>query len=210
MERAVEEEASNVRTVVVGPDGTEFLLGMLRPAMTILSVKQELARKSHYSPSAQCLFVIEDKRRVENFELMDDERILEAVRYAGSGSKLLLSLVVDVHSDAAEFFKTLRPSATPNLEIKRRGDPQSWPLGVAFVPAHPELLVVTAFRSNQVRVYREQVLLCTLGREDGLREDGLREDGLRDENRPSQNAAVKFESPFGIAVTNSNLVIVTE
>jgi DNA-binding beta-propeller fold protein YncE len=71
------------------------------------------------------------------------------------------------------------------------------PSGCAFVPAKPDLIVVTLYGANQVRVHhlRTGAMLCKLGRDGGLSGD---EDG-------------EFKGPLGVAVTaNSNFVVVSD
>ena len=78
-----------------------------------------------------------------------------------------------------------------------------YPFGIAMVPAHPHLMVVTAHDSNQVRVYDtmgvgsggSSRLVCKFGKDDGSEGSGEGE----------------FSHPWGVAVTeDSAFVVVAE
>jgi DNA-binding beta-propeller fold protein YncE len=172
------------------------------PALTILWVKEHLANISDMPLADQSMFLIGDKRQsVEDFELQNCESISQVAQYAAAPmTELRLAVLMRSLNNVADFIRALPPSATPELTIgdmtEGNEDHQlNWPLGIAFVPAHPELVVVTAFRGNQVRVYRQHTMLCMIGREDGYLGEGGGE----------------FESPFGVVVTtDSKFVVVTE
>ena len=131
----------------------------------------------------------------------------------GAGEVLKLYVAVGMAVDACEWVRGMAAmgvgaealSARIGDGTKGHGDHQlKLPLGIAIVPAHPHLVVVTAYSSNQVRVYdtsgggsgsSRSRLVCKMGREGGSEEVGKGE----------------FHCPWGVVVTeDSALVIVSE
>jgi hypothetical protein len=68
--------------------------------------------------------------------------------------------------------------------------------GVSFVPAHPDIILVTLMEINQVRAYnfKKGLLLCTIGRTDW---------------RPG-NGEYEFLNPLQVAVSESSCIVVAD
>ena len=131
----------------------------------------------------------------------------------GAGEVLKLYVVVGTGGDACEWVRGMAAMGVGAEALSARigdgteghGDHQlNYPLGIATVPVHPHLMVVTASDSHQVRVYdtrgggsgsSSSRLVCKMGREDGRKGQGEGE----------------FNGPWGVVVTaDSAYVIVAE
>jgi hypothetical protein len=134
--------------------------GELLQSATILSVKQELASKTDMPVGSQSLYLIEDSRQEGDLELKNSETVRQAVEYsAASMTELQFAVMLGLQGgNAADLMKALPPSAPPVLKLDLIEDSQhdSRLFGVAFVPAHPELVVVAAWRWHRIAVYHRQ------------------------------------------------------
>jgi hypothetical protein len=129
---------------------------------------------------------------LSDLELANKLTIYEIQKFAPSAPELKLAVVVGLKAyDAAEFVNE-QPSVRYKEVIgdgtEGAGDMQLHdPNGVAFVPTHPELIIVTTRASQSLRIYDlpSKTLLCKVGRRDG--------------QTGEQNG--EFKDPYGVAIT---------
>jgi hypothetical protein len=202
---------ATVPASVVAADGAEYSLGEVEFTATILSVKKLLATKSVMRVGSQSMFLIDDTRQgVDNLELKNQEKVSDVLQYAESATDLKLAVMMDLLiNDAAEFVQKLTPQVEPTLTIGNGGgadaDDRSlnYPKNACLVPAHPDLLIVAACDSHQLRVFRRDMeeqgapptLVCTVGKGDARKGSAERE----------------FYEPWGLAISqDSTHVLVSE
>jgi DNA-binding beta-propeller fold protein YncE len=208
-----------ISATALSADGTTHALNNLKPTDTILTAKQQLATMTDMLVSAQSLFLLEDTREgVDDLELPNDALISVVKSYAmTTATNLQFAVMIGLKNDnAAEFVKALTPATfhsssnhlpkpSPedhfvvlgNGECGNTDETLNRPRGITFVPAYPELLIVAACGSHQVRVYHidSGELLLSLGDKDGQHGDG----------------ECEFFEPWSVEITpDSQYVVVAE
>ena len=203
--------------------GTVHTLGPVALTTTVREVKHKLAQVSDMSVGSQTLFHrgVKGEGNVD-WRLGDSETMGQVRQYrkngdgggevgAGGGAGEVLQLYVLLGTAVDDAYKWVRDMDAGNKALSARigdgtaghGDHQlNKPHGIATVPAHPHLMVVTVFSSHQVRVYDTRGggsgssrLVCKMGKEDGNKGWGEGE----------------FNAPWSVAVTeDSAFVIVSE
>jgi hypothetical protein len=181
---------------VLTPDGQTVDLGELIPSQTVQSVKAALAAKSGIPAGSQHLFWLEDTRKeVEDFALKDDMLLSEAMAYTGDATdNLPASLEFSVfigEVSVVDFVSALSPK--PDYTIDNGLDR---PIGVAFVPSRPHLLLVADFGAHCV-------VLCNMLKKEVVATFGKQGSGNGE-----------FERPYGVVATESEehglVVVVSE
>jgi hypothetical protein len=180
----------------VAADGTAYALGELVVSATIFNVKQKLSTMSEMSTSCQSLYLVEDVREEQDdLELKNHETLREVRKHAGDTQELEIAIMVGLSDDVAEFLKAIEAdvSGVPDNYLKDNGSNAnlSAPFAVAFVPMHPDLLVVSEHAGNDVCIYHQQrqERLCS---------------------REAQDSCDLF-GPWGVTVTSdAEYVLVTE
>jgi hypothetical protein len=132
-------------------DGREYQLGVIQPTATILSVKALLAAQPGIRIDRLAVYLIDDARHEEQSpELKSHETLSMVQQYqvqAETCTELRFAAVLGGNSCVADFIQSLSPSPKPHLIIDFSHFVSSmqsdFPLGVACVPAHPNLVVVT-------------------------------------------------------------------
>jgi hypothetical protein len=190
---------------VLTGDGIAYPLGELKPSDTVLSVKQKLGTLTHMLVAQQFLYLVDDTREgVDDLQLRNNELMSTVKDFSSLPTVLQFAVVIGQNDNAAEMVKSLPPSAHPEFKIGDKiaeifSDRLHDPKGVAFIPAHSELLVTATHAHHQVRVYhRSGTLLCYIGR-------GLEKEGAEGTEKG------EFSGPWGVAVTaDSTHVVVSE
>jgi hypothetical protein len=184
-------------------DGRSHTLGILMPTDSVLTVKQKLATLTEMSIARQSLYLIDDCRAGDgtvDLELSNDDILSVVQGYVVSKTRLQFAVMLGLKNDnASKFVEDLPPSAAPTLILGDRihTGAMMYPRGVAFVPAYPELMVLTVCNHNQVRVYHRHTgaLLCSMGKE----------------NFGHGDREGEFYFPWGVAVTSdSSFVVVAD
>jgi DNA-binding beta-propeller fold protein YncE len=178
-------------TTAVLASGTTYALGDVLLDTTIFALKQKLSTQCEISVRQQSMYAIDDTREGEDLELKNGETVGEAVCYSGSSTTelqiaVMSGLCVD---DVAEFVANM-PSAQPALELAAN----KACYGVAFVPGHLNLVVITSWGNNSVKVYDQLQpggkMLCQIG-------------GVRGGNGDEQ-----LSHPRGVVVTADSATVV--
>jgi hypothetical protein len=182
-------------------------------------VKQSLsARWGLGLPSTQQLYLIDEGRSDEesDLELHDHETAKEIMAYSTDTQMLRLTVLLGLtQRNLGEFLQNLQANPVPKLFIGGgdKNDHNSSiarqinrPVGVAFVPAYPHLLLVTSRDDHKLRMFDSRMgngwglLLCQIGK-----------DGPRKYNGKTGGGEGEFSGPWGVVVTgDSEFVIVAD
>jgi hypothetical protein len=138
------ETAGSVQASAVTADGTSYSIGSLTPGTTISEVKTLLARVSDIHAASQQLYLIDDTRQdMEDLELQNHEIISGVLKYSTSPVILQFALMIGLKGHSlAEFVKALPGSSPPSITVGCSPIELRRPRGIAFIPAHPHLMVV--------------------------------------------------------------------
>jgi DNA-binding beta-propeller fold protein YncE len=183
------DDTINIHLEVTTAEGVTVKL-QLSPTTTVLMVKQEVESELGIRPREACIFSGKNART----EKLQDEETLDSL-LVGEVAKLELLLLVE-QADAQQVVPEL--AAEPSLILgdgtKGYGDMQlHFPIGVAFIAAHPDWLVTTERLGHRIKIsnIRTGALVCNFG------EEGVGEG--------------QFCYPTGVAVTSgSSFVIVAD
>jgi hypothetical protein len=159
----------------------------LPPAATVLMVKQEVERKLGIRPREAIVF---SGNKAHTKKLLDEETLDSLL--VGEESKLELLLLVE-QADAQQVVPEL--SAEPSLVLgdDTRGDGDTqlyYPLGAAFIGAHPDWLVTTEQGGHRIKIsnIRTGALVCKFGNEG--------------------TGEAQFFYPTGVAVTSDSFFVI--
>jgi DNA-binding beta-propeller fold protein YncE len=183
------DDTTNIQLEVTTGEGVTVKL-QLPPTATVLMVKQEVESKLGIRPREACMF----SGNTAHTEKLPDEETLDSL-LVGEEAKLELLLLVE-QADAQQVVPEL--AAEPSLVLgdgtDGNGDTQlNYPLGAAFIGAHPDWLVTTEFYGHRIKIsnIRTGALVCKFGKQ-GIGEG-------------------QFKYPTGVAVTSdSSFVVVTD
>jgi DNA-binding beta-propeller fold protein YncE len=204
-----DEDEEYVKVEVVTGEGVTLKLTLSQTA-TVLTVKQAVERKEGILSRDACMFVNDEARADE----LADHETLGSLSNQGKGAALVMSLLV-AKADAQEVVPAL--PAEPDMVLgdgePGRDDGQvNDPRGVAFVPSHPNWLVVTEFDGHRIKIVDtfKSELICELGNEQ--EEDAEQEyDERGEDDRYRGDGEGEFSSPWGVAVTSdSSFVLVAD
>jgi hypothetical protein len=170
----------------------------MQRSQTIREVKEILGTKSGLSRGSQ-LFVLDDKRTdIDDLSLKFHETVGQVMEYTESDTELLLAVMAGNSTSAIDLCGFISPDALVTIGTGRPGsgddafkNPQG---GMAFVPAHPDFLIVSDYDNHRVKIHHTQTgaLIYQLGGEQSLAEGG-------------------FSGPYDIAVSaDSEQVLVCE
>jgi hypothetical protein len=152
-----------VLTSALTVDGQTIDLGLVGRFETIASVKQLVAAKSGLNAGRQQVFVIDDTRDDSaNLALKNFDTVQQATEYsaacANAGDEggeaedgnvhLQLAVMIENEADMAEFVADILQK-----ELLQLGDGLDKPIGVAFVPTLPHLLLSAEMYGNTITVY---------------------------------------------------------
>jgi DNA-binding beta-propeller fold protein YncE len=180
---------TNIHLEVTTGEGATVKL-QLPPTATVLMVKQEVESELGIRPREAIVFSSNKAHQ----EKLPDEETLDSL-LVGEEAKLELLLLVE-QADAQQVVPEL--SAEPSLVLgdgtAGAGNTQlNYPLGAAFIAAHPDWLVTTEMGGCLIKIsnIRTGALVCKFGKQ------GSDEEQLR--------------CPMGVAVTSdSSFVIVAD
>jgi DNA-binding beta-propeller fold protein YncE len=188
-----DDEEVAVEAITGGGETHKFTLP---PSATVLMLKQQVERDAGFKSAEVKLYVHDDLREEE----LENGETLGSLR-RGEGLAVLITLMVHHTTDTQEVIAGLAAEADLVLGDGKRGDGDDQlcaPVGVAFVPDHPDWLVTTESRSHRVKIsnIHTGALICKFGE---------RGDGVFD--REGNN----FSLPWGVAVTSdSSFVVVVD
>jgi hypothetical protein len=147
-EEEEELDSDPIPASALAADGTTYSLGSVRPAQTILQVKQMLSKLSDMPVGSQSMYLMDDTRNVAitaNLELRNHERISKVVEYTSSPTELQFAVMLLANGSLADFVQALPPSAPPQMTY---GDGKvaslNNPVGISFVPGVPDALVMVS------------------------------------------------------------------
>jgi DNA-binding beta-propeller fold protein YncE len=159
----------------------------LPPDATVLRVKEEVEREVGINPRDACIFANDAACEEE----LANTTMLRSLRRA-KGAKVEMSLLVE-QADAQQVV----PAMASEADVIIGEGSMSGPSGVAFVPAHPDWLVVTDVGTSPcvtITNISTGALVCHFGED------------TQDDDQPGQ-----FDLPLGVAVTSdSSHVIVAD
>jgi hypothetical protein len=157
-----------IPTSVTMGGGEVFDLGLLDPCMSVLQLKEKLSEISEMSVRSQQLYLVNDIRSGDGeLELKDAMQLEKIVAYTDADELKLCVMVGlkcgNVFTLVHDITKRQVSGVIGSGECGRTHSLAN-PRGVAIVPSHPHILVVTT--SDSIRVYDTRTMnrtLCVAG-----------------------------------------------
>jgi hypothetical protein len=92
-EQEGDDDSDPISVSALAANGDHFELGNVQRSQTVASVKEILAQKSGFAVSAQQLFVLDDKRSLEDLSLKNEESLAQVMTYTELLTELKLAVM---------------------------------------------------------------------------------------------------------------------